>query len=65
MSDQEIQFAEMAEELSNYKGGVVTIDMFLKYCPDSVTYLLDRCLSKECMEQVFIFLFKYVQSIKN
>ena len=52
MSDQEIQFAEMANELANFKGETVTIKMLLQHCPDAVTYLLDRCLHNECMMQV-------------
>ena len=42
----------MSRELSDYKGSVSTFKMYLQYCPDAVTYLLDRCLNIECMEQV-------------
>ena len=52
MSDQEIEFSKMSRELSDYKGRVSTFKMYLQYCPDAVTYLLDRCLNIECMEQV-------------
>ena len=52
MSDQEIEFSKMSRELSDYKGSVSTFKMYLQYCPDAVTYLLDRCLNIECMEQV-------------
>ena len=52
MSDQEIEFSKMSRELSDYKGSISTLKMYLQYCPDAVTYLLDRCLNIECMEQV-------------
>ena len=56
MSDQEIEFSKMSRELSDYKGSVSTFKMYLQYCPDAVTYLLDRCLNIECMEQVHFYL---------
>ena len=52
MSDQDIEFAKMANEISNYKSNVSTFRMYLQYCPDAITYLLDRCLMNECSEQV-------------
>ena len=56
MSDQELQFADMANELVKCKGGVVTFKMYLQYCPDAITYLFDRCLVHEHYEQVYLFL---------
>ena len=52
MSDQDIEFAKMAKEISNYKSDVSTFRMYVQYCPDAITYLLDRCLMNECNEQV-------------
>ena len=53
MSAQEIDFLEMADEFKNpAQGGSSTMQLFLKYSPDSVTRLFDRCLWKPCMGQV-------------
>ena len=52
MTDQESEFAEMAKELADFKGNNCTFRMYLQYCPEAVTYLLDRCLVIECAEQV-------------
>ena len=52
MTDQESEFAEMANELADFKGSSCTFRMYLQYCPEAVTYLLDRCLVIECAEQV-------------
>ena len=43
----------MADEFKNpAQGGSSTMQLFLKYSPDSVTRLFDRCLTKPCMAQV-------------
>ena len=34
------------------QGGNSTMQLFLKYSPDSLTRLFDRCLTKPCMAQV-------------
>ena len=52
VTDQESEFAEMANELADFKGSNCTFRMYLQYCPEAVTYLLDRCLVIECAEQV-------------
>ena len=54
MSDQELEFAKMTREISpDHKiPGKEVFRMYLEYCPDAVTYLLDRCLVPECNEQV-------------
>ena len=52
MSDQEIEFAAMANELAQFRSDRCTFRMYLQYCPDAVTYLFDRCLINECSEQV-------------
>ena len=54
MSDQEIEFAKMAKELApdHKPPGTEVFRMYMQYCPDAVTYLLDRCLIPECGEQV-------------
>ena len=52
MSDQENEFAAMANELSRFEGDSSTFRMYLQYCPDAVTYLFDRCIINECNEQV-------------
>ena len=52
MTDQESEFAEMANELADFKGSSCTFRMYLQYCPEAVTYLFDRCLVIECAEQV-------------
>ena len=53
MSAQELDFLEMAEELKDpAQGGKSTMQLLLKYSPDSVTRLFDRCLEAPCLEQV-------------
>ena len=42
----------MAKELADFKGNNCTFRMYLQYCPEAVTYLLDRCLVIEFAEQV-------------
>ena len=43
----------MADEFKNpAQGGCSTMQLFLKYSPDSVMRLFDRCLTKPCMGQV-------------
>ena len=55
MTDQELEFARMANEISDYNSESSTFRMYLQYCPDAITYLLDRCLMNECNEQVILF----------
>ena len=54
MSEQEIEFAKMARELSpdHKPPGTEVIRMYMQYCPDAVTYLFDRCMIPDCAEQV-------------
>ena len=54
MSEQEIEFAKMARELSpdHKQPGTEVIRMYMQYCPDAVTYLFDRCMIPDCAEQV-------------
>ena len=52
MTDQELEFAKIANEISDYNSETSTFRMYLQYCPDAITYLLDRCLMNECNEQV-------------
>ena len=53
LSAQELDLLEMADEFKNpARGGNSTMQLFLKYSPDSLTRLFDRCLTKPCMAQV-------------
>ena len=54
MSEQEIEFAKMARELSpdHKQPGTEVIRMYMQYCPEAVTYLFDRCMIPDCAEQV-------------
>ena len=44
LSIQETQLSEMIKELTNFNETPATLQMFLQYSPDSVTYLLDKCI---------------------
>ena len=48
----------MANELADFKRSSCTFRMYLQYCPEAVTYLLDRCLVIECAEQVAFWISK-------
>lgn len=46
LSEQQRQFYNMSHEFTCYEDSFNTLRFFLTYCPDSLTYLLDRCLVK-------------------
>ena len=59
MNQQQLQLLELAKEFYDSKPlyGETTFEMYMKNCPDALTYLFDLCLIKPMLEQVtLIFL---------
>ena len=52
MSKQEQGFLNMSHELSEISDPNGAIQMFLKFSPDSLKVLFDRCVIKPCHAQV-------------
>ena len=59
LSRQETQLSEMVKELKNFEATSGTLQMFLKYCPDAVTYLLDKCLVSKGIQVNMSILLRY------
>ena len=58
MDSQEMSFLSMSKELNIVASGEkCAIQMFLKYTPESLHKLFDRCIIKPCFAQVMYFLF--------
>lgn len=55
MNNQEKAFLFMSPELQANGDPDGAIQMFLKYSPDSLTRLFDRCIIKPCQAQVIPF----------
>ena len=65
LTQQERQFYEMSEEFTCYEKSKNTLRYFLSYCPDSLSYLLDRCLIAHEMQiqgNVYLDLFLFCPS---
>ena len=54
MSHSQLQLAQLSQEFYNSDPckGESTMQMLMKYCPDSLPHLFDLCVTKPCMEQV-------------
>ena len=74
MTNQQLQFIQVSTELYNSvcsEGKEGTMQMLIKYCPDSLPHLFDLCVMKPCMEQVQgrtyfdFFLFMPSQTYQN
>ena len=44
LSIQETQLSEMINELTRFNENPATLPMFLQFCPESVSHLLDKCI---------------------
>ena len=44
LSIQETQLSEMVHELTRFNGNPATLPMFLQFCPESISHLLDKCI---------------------
>ena len=66
LTSQERQFYEMSEEFTSYETSTRnTLHYFITYCPDSLSYLLDRCLMAHEMQiqgDVYLDLFLFCPS---
>ena len=55
MNQQQLQFAKMSKEFyekEEDEDDDTTFEMFLKYCPDALSHLFDKCIMKPVEEQV-------------
>ena len=55
MNNSQLQLAALSQEFYNsIRSGdqESTMQMLMKYCPDSLPHLFDLCVTKPCMEQV-------------
>ncbi len=54
MNQQQMEFLHMSAEFyeNSNNGCCSTLQMFLKYCPDSLKHLFDLCVVKPCAAQV-------------
>ena len=51
MNQQQLDFLKMAKEFHEEES---TLQIYLKYCPDSLIHLFDLSVMKPCAEQVQI-----------
>ena len=63
MNQQQVQLLELAKELYDSKPlyGETTFEMYLKNCPDALTFLFNCCLVKPMLEQVKLRLLRLLK----
>ena len=71
MNQQQLQFAKMSKEFyekEEDEDDDTTFEMFLKYCPDALSHLFDKCIMKPVEEQVIcgicIYIIMYLGTCK-